>query len=260
MITLSHLNEFLDSYLHFDKKLDPAKIDPIMANGLMVRGKEEVKKIGFGVSASIELFEKAKKTHCNAIIVHHTFNYPPYNRYDQIFQNRVAFVLKNNISLFGYHFLLDAHPEAGNNAELIRIIGGKKIEPYLHRGNPWGWIGEFETHKSFDYILKELQKIGSKNTVIYDFGPKVIKKVIAISGKGAPYAGDMQELIKQNIDLYITGEVHEWIRELFREAKINFIAAGHYATETLGIKALMAKLKEKFPHLETSWIDLSNDV
>ncbi|MBI2611784.1 Nif3-like dinuclear metal center hexameric protein [Candidatus Gottesmanbacteria bacterium] len=260
MITLTDLNEFLDDYLNFDKKMDPSKIDPIMANGLMVRGKQEIKKIGFGVSASLGLFEKAQAEKCDAIIVHHTFNYPPYNRYDQIFQDRIAYLLKHQISLFGYHFLLDAHPEIGNNTQILKIIGAQPSNPFLHRGNPWGWIGEFNSSVTLESIVKILKKYESNRTVKYDFGPKSIKKVVAISGKGAPYAINLQDLLDNHIDLYITGEVHEWIRELFREAKINFIAAGHYATETLGVKALMVKLKSQFPQIETSWIDLANDV
>lgn len=94
MITLTNLQKFLDNYLHFDKTLDISKIDPYMTNGLMVKGKEKVKNIGFGVSASIALFEKAIKADCDAVIVHHSFNLPSHNRYDRIFQNRIGYLIK----------------------------------------------------------------------------------------------------------------------------------------------------------------------
>lgn len=260
MITLSVLQTFLNEYLFYDKSLDVEKIDPYMTNGLMVRGKEMVSKIGFGVSASLELFGKAKETHCDAIIVHHSFNLPPINRYDEIFQNRIGFLIKNKISLFGYHFLLDAHPEIGNNVEILKTIGAKPSKPFFHHQDPWGWIGEFGNGEDLNVVEKKLNLYLSKRSVIYPYGNMKIEKVVAISGKGAPIASAMQELIEEKIDLYITGEVHEWNRELFKEAKINFIAGGHYATEVFGIKALMEKVADKFPEINTEWLEVYNEV
>ncbi len=260
MVELTVLQQYLYEYLYFDKKLDLAKIDPHMANGLLVKGKEEVERIGFGVSASLELFQKAKVSHCDVIIVHHSFNLPPFNRHDAIFQNRFGFLVKNEISLFGYHFLLDAHPEVGNNVQILKTIGAKPTKPFLHQGNPWGWIGEFNDGEELSSIKKQLNPYISKRAIIYPFGSQKIKRVVAISGKGAPIASAMQGLIDEKIDLYITGEVHEWNRELFKEAKINFIAGGHYATEVFGVKALMGKVSEQFPEVRTEWLEVYNEV
>lgn len=258
MITLSDLANFLDGYLYFDRSLDLSKIDPKMSNGVMVKGKMEIRKIGFSVSTSLALFEIAREDLYDAVIVHHTFLLPPWNRFDQIYFDRLSFLIKNNISLFGYHFLLDAHPEIGNNAMILRTIGAKPSAPYLHNGYPWGWIGETEQSVTLQSIKDVLGPSFSTRTKIYDFGTNRIKRIVACSGMGAPT--DMQYLIDNHIDLYITGEVHEWNRELFREAKINFIAGGHFATEVFGVKALMEKVAEKFPDVECGWIDLINDV
>lgn len=260
MIKLSDLQKFLNDYLLFDKSIDTEKIDPYMANGLMVKGKENVAKIGFGVSASVELFQKAKESHCDVIVVHHSFNLPPFNRYDEIFQNRYSFFIQNGMSLFGYHFLLDAHPKVGNNVQILKTIGAQPIKPFFHHQDPWGWIGEFENVEKLGKIENKLKPFLSKRSIIYSFGNKEIKKVVAISGKGAPIESAIQRLIDEEIDLYITGEVHEWNRELFKEAKINFIAGGHYATEVFGVKALMEKVTEKFPSISTEWLDVYNEV
>lgn len=260
MISLSDLQKYLDDYLRYDKSLNYSKIDPFMANGLSVRGKEDVKKIGFGISASISLFEKAEEIECDTIIVHHSFNLPPHNRYDVIFQNRFGFLIKKDISLFGYHFLLDAHPEVGNNIGILKTIGVRPVKPFLHHGDPWGWVGELDTAEDLANVESKFKPYISKRSVSYHYGPQKVKKVAAISGKGAPIAGAMQELIDDKIDLYITGEVHEWNREMFKEAGINFIAGGHYATEVFGIKALMKKVKEKFPQVEVEWLDAYNEV
>lgn len=260
MIKLSDLQKFLNDYLLFDKSIDTEKIDPYMANGLMVKGKENVAKIGFGVSASVELFQKAKESHCDVIVVHHSFNLPPFNRYDEIFQNRYSFFIQNGMSLFGYHFLLDAHPKVGNNVQILKTIGAKPAKPFFHHQDPWGWIGEFEKGIELNIIENKLNRFLSKRSIIYPYGNKEIKKVVAISGKGAPIASTIQELVDEKIDLYITGEVHEWNRELFKEAKINFIAGGHYATEEFGIKSLMSKVKENFEQVNVEWLDVYNEV
>lgn len=260
MISFKELKNFLDDYLNFDKKLDVSKIDPFMSNGLMVQGDKNIKKIGFGVSASITLFEKAKSLNCDAIVVHHSFNFPPINKNDIIFQNRYTFLVKNNISLFGYHFLLDAHPEVGNNVGILNAIGIKPLKPYIHHGYPWGWIGELNKEEKIISIQKKLEPFLSKRDIFYFFGPQQVKRIVAISGKGAPSPSAMQELIDEKIDLYITGEAHEWNRELFREAKINFIAGGHYATEVFGVRALMKKVKETFMEVKVEWLDVYNDI
>jgi dinuclear metal center YbgI/SA1388 family protein len=260
MITLTQLQKFLDGYMLYDKKLNVEKIDPFMTNGLMIKGNEDIKKIGFGVSASISLFERAKEAGYDALIVHHTFNIPQINRFDSIFQNRIGFLIKNGISLFGYHFLLDAHPEIGNNSMILKTLGANLTKPYLLHDSPWGWTGVLTIEKTLDEIKEIYKPFLSQRTKIYDFGPKKIKRVVACSGKGAPPISNIQRLIDEKIDLYITGEVHEWIRELFREAKINFIAGGHYSTEVFGIKTFMEKVKNEFDSIDCEWIDLENDI
>ncbi|KKS98217.1 MAG: hypothetical protein UV73_C0003G0159 [Candidatus Gottesmanbacteria bacterium GW2011_GWA2_43_14] len=257
---IKKLEDYLFKLLHFDKLLNPEKIDPFMTNGLMVKGKEEITRLGFGVSASLVLFEKAAAGKCDGIIVHHSFNLPPSNRYDQIFQKRLSFLISRQISLFGYHFLLDAHPQIGNNAQILKAIGAKPEAPYLFHGDPWGFSGSFSREESLQKIIEKIKPFLSPQSIFYDYGPEMIRKVAAVSGKGAPGPGDMQRLMDNNIDLYITGEAHEWNRELFREANINFIAGGHYHTEMFGLKALMAKIQKDLPELSLVFLDVPNKV
>lgn len=260
MITLNLLSTYLEDLLYFDKKLDIGKIDPYMTNGLMLKGKEKIDKIGFAVSASVELFKLAKQKLCQAVIVHHSFNLPATNNYDEIFNKRISALIKNELSLFGYHFLLDAHPQIGNNVEILKTIAANPIKPYFHRGNPWGFNGSFIHPLKFAEIKKILSAFLSPRSVYYDFGPDKIANVVAVSGGGAPSASEMTNLINLKTDLFITGEVHEWNRELFREARINLIAGGHYHTEMFGIKALMTKIKSDLPQIKTEWLDLENDI
>ena len=260
MIELSTLQIFLDDYLFFQKEMDITVIDPHMANGLMVKGKEAVKKVGFGVSASLSLFTKAKEANCDALVVHHSFNLPHYNYYDSLYQNRIAYLLTYGISLFGYHFLLDAHPVVGNNAQILTTIGARPVRPFTFKGNPWGWVGEFGETVAWAKVTEALKPFLSERMIEYACGQKMVKRIVAISGMGTPYPNHMQALVNEHIDGYITGEAHEWVRELFCEASINFLAGGHYATEVFGVKAVMEKIKKEFSQLEVEFIDLPNQV
>ena len=258
MITLSELQGYLNSLLYYDKKMNLLKIDPHMANGIHVKGAERIKKIGIGVSASLKLFQMAAEKHCQALVVHHSINFPQFNTYESLFQNRFAFLIKNNLSLFGYHFLLDSHPEIGHNIEILKYIGATPTKPFLFHDEPWGYIGEIKPTK-LDDIIKKLKPELSSNLKLYDFGPKIIKKIAVCSGRGVPFSSELTYLTTNKVDLYITGENSEWIKEIFRESGINYLAGGHYHTERFGLLALEKKIKKDL-NVETEFLELENEV
>ncbi|QQG44250.1 MAG: Nif3-like dinuclear metal center hexameric protein [Candidatus Roizmanbacteria bacterium] len=257
MIPLDKLITTLNDILLYDRTLNLVKIDPYMPDGLQVKGNNEIKKIGFGVSASLDLFKMALENKCQALIVHHGLSLPPSNRYDALFQNRLSYLIENKISLFGYHFLMDSHPQIGHNVEIIKTIGGKPSKPYFHQGEPWGYEGEI--NKTLDEIIEILKPLSSPTMKIYPFGTSHIRKAVAVSGKGTPYPGDMQYLVDNDIDLYITGETSEWVRDMFKESQINFIAAGHYYSERFGLIALKKELQNKLS-VEMEFLELVNEV
>jgi dinuclear metal center YbgI/SA1388 family protein len=258
MVDLEKLTKFLNDLMIDNKNLTLVQIDPYMANGLVYKGEEKIFKIAFGVSASIELFKKTMKSGCQALIVHHAFNFPDSVRYDKLFQNRYSYLVKNNLSLFGYHFLLDSHPKIGHNALIIEKLGGKIEKPFLHKSIPWGYFGTVD-NLSITEVKNIFAKDFSPNMTVYPYGPKKIRKVVAISGRGTPVPSDIQYLIDNKVDLFITGEDSEWIREIFKEVGIHYIAGGHYHTERFGILALEKIIKEKF-NIETEFIEIVNNV
>lgn len=258
MIALRELTKILNDLMFPDKNLPVAQFDPHMANGLVYKGEEKILKIGFGVSASIELFKKAKESNCQALIVHHAFNFPPGVKYDKLFQDRYSYLVKNNLSLFGYHFLLDSHPEIGHNVSIIKKLGGKVEKPFLHGGAPWGYIGTVN-NLSINQVKNIFTKDFSPDMIIYPYGPEKIKRVVAISGRGTPIPSDIQFLLDNKVDLFITGEDSEWIREIFREVGIHYIAGGHYHTERFGLLAMEKIIKEKLD-VDTEFIEFVNNV
>lgn len=262
MITLTNLNKFLTKLMHYNPKMDVSKIDERNANGLQVKGKEEISKIAFGVTASEEFFKLAKKAGCDAVITHHGIRWPDTSpHYQRSFQKRYGYLIKNNMSLFGYHFLLDSHPDIGHNTIILKTMGVRSKKELSVAGANWGWYGKLQKSSNFNALVKKCEKFFKQKPTVYNFGKSKIKTIGAISGGGSVYGRDLENLIEKSIDLYITGEVTEGERELIRESELNLIAGGHYATERVGVLALMERIKKEFgKRVGVQFIELWNEV
>jgi len=229
-------------------------------NGLMSQGSGEVKKVGFGVSSSVELFKLAKAAGCDAVVVHHGLQILP-KQLDTSTYQRLEFLIKNDIALWSAHFVLDAHPELGNNSEMLQAIGTpNNTVPYFDPAHeaPWGRLAHFVDPLTVAGVIEKLSGRLSPDTVVYDFGPKENFTVISVSGGGAPRQEDFASLKELGVDLFITGEVGEWTREQIREIGINLIAGGHYHTEKFGVQALQPVVEGW--GLETEWLELENSI
>jgi len=218
-------------------------------NGLQVEGIKEIKKIVFGVSANMALFEAAVKKSAQMLIVHHGLLWGHEQKLTGVFGARIRFLIKNNLNLVAYHLPLDKHPVFGNNAGLAKMLGLKNLKPFgTYKGLKIGFKGSLAKAKSFESIFKMLGGEG------LNFGPKQIKTVAIVSGG----AHDMlEEAISEKADLYICGSRDEYVQELAREGKINFIAMGHYNSEKLGILALKKYIDKKYK-VSTEFIDIKN--
>lgn len=242
---------FLDSYLDIKNIKDSSQ------NGLQCEGCENVKKIVFGVSISLKLIEEAAREKADMIIVHHGLLWGRSNIFKGPYKKKLEILFKNNINLLAYHLPLDKHIKVGNNAQIMNYFGAKQIKPFgVYDGETIGLKGSFTKQKHLDKIIKTLSDKLYSKTLCFGFGPEKIKTLGVISG-GAQSM--FPQAIDKNLDLYITGEVSEFVQEMARENKINFISAGHYNSEKTGIWALEKLIKSKFK-VETKFIDIPNAV
>ena len=219
-------------------------------NGLQVEGRAEIKKIVFGVSANMALFEAAAKAKADMIIAHHGLFWPGIVQpLTGVFGRRAGFLVKNNINLAAYHLPLDCHPVIGNNAMLAKKIGLKNIKSFGdYKGNTIGVRGVFSPAVSMENLCRGLKA----DCVIV--GPGKLKTAAIVSGG----AHDMlRQAENAGVDVYITGSRDEFVVEYCKEAKINFITMGHYNSETLGIQALMAWTAKKFK-VDVEFVDIPN--
>jgi dinuclear metal center YbgI/SA1388 family protein len=157
-----------------------------------------------------------------------------------------------------YHLPLDAHPELGNNAILAERLGCERHEPFgAYKGTTVGRAGTFAgegigAHELFGRV----EELTDRVPTVFDGGPDRVRRIGIVSGSGDDW---LQEAIDLGLDAFLTGEPREHVMSLAREAGIHFIAAGHYATETFGIRALGDWLAERFG-IRHVWIDIPNPV
>ena len=222
-------------------------------NSLQVEGDSEIKKIITGVSLSEELIKKAITKKAQMIIVHHGIFAKHISSsfcLKGILKNRLKLLLENNINLAGFHLPLDAHGIIGNNISLAKKLGLKKTKPF-----DIGFIGELNQKIEFNDFVKLVNKKLNTKSYSISAGCKKIKKIGIIAGSYPGY-----ELAKKlQADVYLTGEIKEEVFWEARELKINYIAAGHYNTEKLGIQNLGNLIAKKFK-VTVEFVDIPCEV
>jgi dinuclear metal center YbgI/SA1388 family protein len=221
--------------------------------GMQVAGAREVDRIACGVSSSLELFERAASAGAQMLLVHHGILWDRDSRViDDAARRRLKTLLDAEITLAAYHLALDAHPEIGNNALLARELGIEPSEQFAEIG----FGGPLADPVSADeFVTRVRERLGSE-PVVFAYGPEQIGRAAVITGGAARYLADAA---REGYDLFLTGEPAEPTLHSARELGIHFVAAGHYATERIGIQALAERLAAQFD-VHWEFIDLPNPV
>ncbi|MDA8981271.1 Nif3-like dinuclear metal center hexameric protein [Candidatus Thioglobus sp.] len=246
MVNREELKNYCNTYL------DIYKFKDYCPNGLQIEGSLNITKIVSGVSANLELIERAIEEKADAIFVHHgVFWDNELKTISGAKRAKIALLLKHNINLFGFHLPLDDHYEVGNNVELGRRLGIKNMEPVA---GSLLWQGELNTNISdFSKLIEE--KLDRAPQVFGKQSGK-IKKISWCTGAAQ---GFIEDAINLNVDLYLSGEVSEKTPAVAKENNITFISAGHHATERYGVQALCKHLCSQFK-LQHHYIEVDNSV
>ncbi len=240
------LVSFLDGYLKISAYPDKS------SNGLQVEGKGEVERVAFAVDTTLRTIRRAVRRKADMLIVHHGMIWGGLNYVTGIHYKRLKALMEGNLNLYAAHLPLDAHPEVGNNVELLRLLN---LEPKGAFGEykelTIGFYGEFESPQPIEKVAQIIAEKLDTTVKTYEFGTREIKTVGAVSGAGA-FA--LEEAYRRGIDLLVTGEFNHADYLTALDLPQNVLVAGHYKTETLGVKALMAILRKRF-NLDTFFID-----
>ncbi len=251
MMSESKIVEFLDDHLSIDEIQDESQ------NGMQVDAAGEINKIVFAVDVRKDIVERATEAGADMLFVHHGFIWGEgfgtlTGKYYQI----VKMLFENDTSLYAAHLPLDIHPKVGNNVELANLLGAEIGEPFMeYKGTNIARMANFKEEKVVVEIAEELER--KLDTETYTVGEKkTAKKIGILTGKG----GQALEDAKNNgAELFITGERTYTTYNEAIDMEIPIIFAGHYATETLGLKKVKDLLEEKFD-VETGFLDAKTTI
>lgn len=249
---MSFMPDLSELVTFMDRELRTAAIPdyPGAMNGLQLANDGTVSRILTAVDASLPVVEIAA-THGPAIlIVHHGMFWQGTQAITGPFYRKLKVAMDAGLAIYSNHLPLDVHPEWGNNALLAKAIGLMNLQPFFEqKGLQIGLLGEMAVSRD-DLTARLASAVGGRVHVC-PAGPELSKRVAVITG-GA--GSEVAKVASHGVDTFITGEGPHWSFPIAEELGINVLYAGHYATETFGVRELGRILSERFgiPH---SFID-----
>ncbi len=247
MVQLADVVDFLDSELRIAEIPDY----PGALNGLQLANAcGEIGRVIAAVDATLPVIEEAAAGGPGLLIVHHGIFWQGAQPVTGPFFRKLKTAMDAGLAIYSAHLPLDIHPEWGNNIRLARAIGMIDPRPFfdwkgISLGLRGGWSGT--RGKLADTLGRAVG--GTVHTAAA--GPPDIREIALITG-GA--GSQIAEIAAAGIDTFVTGEGPHWSHTFALENGINLMLAGHYATETFGVRALAEELARR-QGLECSFID-----
>jgi dinuclear metal center YbgI/SA1388 family protein len=243
---------------YLDQLLGSAGQKDSCPNGLQVEGTQRVRTVVTGVSACLELFQRADGVGADTVLVHHgIFWQGDPQRLTGWRLRRVAALVRSELNLIAYHLPLDRHAELGNNALAARAFGLKDLAPFGdYEGEAVGFAGRFPAPVSPSALAEAAEGVFGQRPLAFLHGPDPVETLAIVSGSAD---GLVHQALDEGYDAFLTGEASEWVMNVAREGGIHFLAAGHHATERLGIRALGEHLADRFG-LAVEFLDVPNPV
>ncbi len=238
MASLHEITSYADEFLRHAGSSDWSNA----LNGLQVENSGNVRKIGAAVDASTRTFTAAAEAGVDLLLVHHGLFWAGLRSITGPFRRQLAFLLDRDIAVYSSHLPLDLHPLVGNNAQLATALQLENPEPFLElKGALVGLRSR--TALGLPELTRRMEvSLGGPIQVIAR-GPATTQQIGLVTGGAGE---EIYAVAREGIDTFITGEAPHWAAVAAEELGVNLLLAGHYATETFGVKALAAHLGERF--------------
>ena len=242
-----------------DELLDAGSFEDYGPNGLQVPGAPEVTKLATGVSAHRELLERAVASGAQLVIAHHGLFWRslPLALSPQM-AARLRVALGADLSVAAYHLPLDAHAEIGNNALICAGLGfDPSPEPFgAAAGRMIGVVGRDGGGVEAAELRARVAELTGREPLVFDAGPNRVRSIGIVSGAGS---SSIHEAVALGLDAFLTGEPSEHAMADAGEGGLHYFAAGHWATETFGVRRLGELIADRFG-LEHEFIAVPNPV
>ena len=244
--------DFLDRLLRTSEVPDY----PNALNGLQLDGGHEVRRAATAVDFSSHTVERCAELKAQLLLVHHGMFWGGLQRLTGVAYRQLATLIEHGIAVYASHLPLDLHPEVGNNVLLARELGlvpSAGFARYKTIDIGVSGTADLETR---DLVARASAFAASHATTVvstsFPAGRRT-KRWAICTGAGAG-SDTIDEALAAGVDTMIVGEGPHHTAVRARDAGLVIIYAGHYATETLGVRALGARLTREMG-IESTFID-----
>jgi dinuclear metal center YbgI/SA1388 family protein len=246
-VSLSSLARYCDELLRIHEIRDYEGA----VNGLQVERHGAIRRIAAAVDASEATLWAAGEVGADLLLVHHGLFWNLRQPWTGRHYRLIRRVVESNLAVYSAHLPLDVHPKLGNNARLCGALGLRRPKPFLfQRETHLGLMSR--TALTLSSLSKRLSTAVRGPVHVIPAGPSTCRCVGVVTG-GA--GGELAKAAAAGVDTFITGEGPHWTHALAEELGVNVLYAGHYATETFGVKACAEHLAR---HFKLSWTFLDH--
>lgn len=250
MVGLRELVEYCD------RRLEVVRFEDYCPNGLQVEAGGLVVRLCTGVTASLALIEAAAAAGADALLVHHGYFWRAEPApLTGMKGRRIQALFDHRLSLVAYHLPLDAHPELGNNRQLGACLGIVDAGP-VDGSAGLLWRGRLPAPVAAGAWAGAVGEVLGRVPLHLPGGPALVQDVAWCTGAAQ---GQIERAADLGCDAFLSGEVSEHTTHVARERGIHYYAAGHHATERLGVRALGEELARVFG-IEHRFVDIDNPV
>ncbi len=234
------LVEYLDAFLEIERWATHDK----SLNGLQVEGRRRVERVAVATDAALATFDLAVEAKAGFLVVHHGLFWGAPRPIRGPLRARLGALLDSGISLYAAHLPLDAHPRVGNNAVLAELLGLEERTPFgAWNGLTIGFSGRLPEPLGCAELAARIEALLGSRVEVLGFGSQLVERVAVVSGDAAELVPDAAAA---GMDVFVTGETSHVAWHLAREHRLNVVFAGHYASETVGVRALGDHLTDRF--------------
>jgi dinuclear metal center YbgI/SA1388 family protein len=236
-----------------DELLGVQVLSDYCPNGLQLAGVRPVRHLVSGVTASLALIEAAIDAGADALLVHHGWFWKGEDpRLVGMHGRRVRAAVEGGLALLAYHLPLDVHPELGNNRRLAAVLGIRDATPAGADGLLW--TGELPEPVPGEVFARAVGTSLGRRPLHVPVVDRPVRRLAWCTGAAQRFIDQAAAL---GVDLYLSGEVSEPTVHQARELGLDYVAAGHHATERYGVQALGEHLAGHFG-LVHRFVDIDN--
>ncbi len=231
------LREVVD-WMNGELRIDEIEDYPNAHNGLQLENASgDVTRVVAAVDGCEAVIEAAVDAGADLLIVHHGMMWGGAQRLEGAAFRKLRTAMEGGLAVYSSHLPLDQHPRLGNNAILAREIGMEECEPFAKYG--------LRAYLDIELgnLIDRVERVVGGPAHLAPGGPDRVRRIGVVTGGG----GDLvAKVAAEGIDTFVTGEGANHTYTLAEELGVNLIYAGHYATETFGVKALAAEVADRW--------------